>query len=117
METSDGYEVISYKTCAKLAYNAPGIAYTLVRIPEDPTQGNWIKLKFLTLGFKSKLWTTDYWALFIYFNLVTVTFSCVMKFIVKDCDPNTGEPDNDEGYQDEPSHSVCNNIIFITIFL
>lgn len=24
-----------------------------------------------------------------------------MKFIVKDCDPNTGEPDNDEGYQDE----------------
>lgn len=70
METSDGYEVISYKTCAKLAYNAPGIAYTLVRIPEDPTQ-------------------------------VTATFSCVMKFIVKDCDPNTGEPDNDEGYQDE----------------
>ena len=39
METSDGYEVISYKTCPKLAYNAPGIAYTLVRIPEDPTQG------------------------------------------------------------------------------
>ena len=24
-----------------------------------------------------------------------------MKFIVKDCDPNTGEPDNEEGYQDE----------------
>lgn len=31
---------------------------------------------------------------------VTATFECVMKFIVKDCDPNTGEPDND-GYQDE----------------
>ena len=41
METSDGYEVISYKPCAKLAYNTPGIAYTLVRIPEDPTQGKW----------------------------------------------------------------------------
>ena len=39
LETSDGYEVISYKTCAKLAYNAPGVAYALVRIPEDPTQG------------------------------------------------------------------------------
>ena len=24
-----------------------------------------------------------------------------MKFVVKDCDPNTGEPDNEEGYQDE----------------
>jgi coatomer protein complex subunit gamma len=32
---------------------------------------------------------------------VTATFSCKMKFIVKDCDPNTGEPDNEEGYQDE----------------
>jgi len=70
LETSDGYEVISYKACAKLAYNAPGVAYALVRIPEDPTQ-------------------------------VTATFNCVMKFIVKDCDPTTGEPDNEEGYQDE----------------
>lgn len=70
METSDGYEVISYKPCPKLAYNHPGVAYALVKIPEDPTQ-------------------------------VTATFSCVMKFIVKDCDPNTGEPDNEDGYQDE----------------
>jgi len=30
----------------------------------------------------------------------TSTFSCTLKFIVKDCDPNTGEPD-DEGYEDE----------------
>jgi len=33
-------------------------------------------------------------------TVVTATFSCVMKFIVKDCDPNTGEPD-DDGYEDE----------------
>ncbi|XP_021357768.1 coatomer subunit gamma-2-like [Mizuhopecten yessoensis] len=33
-------------------------------------------------------------------TLVTGTFSCTLKFIVKDCDPNTGEPD-DEGYEDE----------------
>lgn len=39
METSDGYEVISYKPCPKLAYNHPGVAYALVKIPEDPTQG------------------------------------------------------------------------------
>jgi coatomer protein complex subunit gamma len=36
----------------------------------------------------------------IYFK-VTGTFNCMLKFIVKDCDPNTGEPDNDEGYEDE----------------
>jgi coatomer protein complex subunit gamma len=71
MDTSDpGYEVISYKPCAKLAYSVPGIAYVLVRIPEDPTQ-------------------------------VTATFNCTLKYIVKDCDPNTGEPDNEEGYEDE----------------
>ncbi|XP_057297128.1 coatomer subunit gamma-2-like [Hydractinia symbiolongicarpus] len=32
---------------------------------------------------------------------VTASFSCTLKFIVKDCDPNTGEPDDDEGYEDE----------------
>jgi len=31
---------------------------------------------------------------------VTGTFSCTLKFLVKDCDPNTGEPD-DDGYEDE----------------
>jgi coatomer protein complex subunit gamma len=70
LESSDGYEIVSYKACAKLVYNSPSIAYALVRMPEDPTQ-------------------------------VTATFNCVLKFIVKDCDPNTGEPDNEEGYQDE----------------
>jgi len=38
--------------------------------------------------------------------LVSVTggFSCTLKYLVKDCDPNTGEPD-DEGYDDE--YVVC----------
>lgn len=40
METSDAYEIISYKPCAKLSYNVPDVAYALVRIPDDPTQGN-----------------------------------------------------------------------------
>ncbi|CAF0838958.1 unnamed protein product [Brachionus calyciflorus] len=70
MDTADGYEIISYKTCPKLPYNTPGVAYTLVKIPEDPSQ-------------------------------VVATFGCNLKFVVKDCDPNTGEPDNEEGYQDE----------------
>lgn len=35
-----------------------------------------------------------------FFPTVACTFSCVMKFTVKDCDPNTGEID-EEGYEDE----------------
>lgn len=31
---------------------------------------------------------------------VTTTFTCTLKFVVKDCDPNTGEAD-EEGYEDE----------------
>lgn len=29
------------------------------------------------------------------------TFGATLRFLVKDCDPNTGEPDSDEGYDDE----------------
>lgn len=35
-----------------------------------------------------------------FFPTVSCTFSCIMKFTVKDCDPTTGETD-DEGYEDE----------------
>ena len=34
-------------------------------------------------------------------NSVTGTFLNTLKFVVKDCDPNTGEPDDDAGYEDE----------------
>jgi len=40
------------------------------------------------------------------FLSVTASFSCTLKFIVKDCDPATGEPDDDEGYDDEYVVSV-----------
>lgn len=69
LDTSDAYEIISYKPCASLPYNVLGHAYALVKIPDDPNQ-------------------------------VTATFECLMKFMVKDCDPNTGEPEGD-GYQDD----------------
>ena len=39
--------------------------------------------------------------------LVTCTFTNTLKFVVKDCDPSTGEPD-DEGYEDE--YVVSNRI-------
>jgi hypothetical protein len=31
----------------------------------------------------------------------TGTFNATLKFLVKDCDPATGLPDSDEGYDDE----------------
>lgn len=34
-------------------------------------------------------------------SAVVGSFSCTMKYLVKDCDPVTGEPDTDEGYNDE----------------
>lgn len=32
---------------------------------------------------------------------LSATFGATLKFIVKDCDPTTGLPDSDEGYDDE----------------
>lgn len=29
------------------------------------------------------------------------SLSCTLRFVVKDCDPSTGQPDSDEGYSDE----------------
>lgn len=42
------------------------------------------------------------WLLVLVFALsaVACTFSCMMKFTVKDCDPNSGEAE-EEGYDDE----------------
>ncbi|KAJ1967765.1 coatomer subunit gamma [Dispira parvispora] len=34
-------------------------------------------------------------------QVLTGTFTTTLKFIVKDCDPTTGEPDGDDGFEDE----------------
>lgn len=34
-------------------------------------------------------------------SAVTGALACTMKYTVKDCDPSTGEPDDEEGYADE----------------
>ncbi|GBN02547.1 hypothetical protein AVEN_46764-1, partial [Araneus ventricosus] len=34
-------------------------------------------------------------------KFVIGTFGNTLKYLVKDCDPNSGEPDDDEGYEDE----------------
>ena len=47
METSDGFDIVRYVPAAKLAYDQPGICYTLVRLPDDPVQG--IPSRLITL--------------------------------------------------------------------
>ena len=42
-------------------------------------------------------------------SAVAATFTNTLKFIVKDCDPNTGEAD-DEGYDDEYVVRISNII-------
>ncbi|XP_058047821.1 coatomer subunit gamma-2 isoform X2 [Ahaetulla prasina] len=70
MEPSEAYEVLRCIPAPSLSYNQPGMCYTLVRLPLDDP------------------------------TAVACTFSCTMKFTVRDCDPNTGVPD-DDGYEDE----------------
>lgn len=55
-------------------------------------------LIFLALRYKQTLISRNYFIMFLF--AVTGSFSCTLKFIVKDCDPNTGEAD-DDGYEDE----------------
>ncbi|KAL8222507.1 UNVERIFIED_CONTAM: Coatomer subunit gamma-2, partial [Gekko kuhli] len=70
MEPSEAYDVLRCVPAPSLSYNQPGMCYTLVRLPLDDP------------------------------TAVACTFSCTMKFTVRDCDPNTGMPD-DDGYDDE----------------
>ena len=72
MQLEDADEVVAYVACPRLAYNQPGVAYACVRILDEDDATN-----------------------------VTMQLACTMKFLVKDCDPNTGEADDDEGYEDE----------------
>nr|KAF6422005.1 COPI coat complex subunit gamma 1 [Rousettus aegyptiacus] len=70
MDPTEAYEVLCYVPAQSLPYNQPGTCYTLVALPKEDP------------------------------TAVSCTFSCIMKFTVKDCDPTTGETD-DEGYEDE----------------
>ena len=49
-------------------------------------------------------------------SAVTGTLSCTLKYTVKDCDPTTGVPDDEEGYADEFTVSI--SVIYsISIYL
>jgi coatomer protein complex subunit gamma len=39
MDPAEGFDVMKNIPCPSLPYNKPGTTYTMVRLPEDPTQG------------------------------------------------------------------------------
>ncbi|VEN47829.1 unnamed protein product [Callosobruchus maculatus] len=71
LEPSEGYRLLLDVPCPRLPYNESGSCYVVLQFPEDDLPN--------TVG----------------------TFGAVLKFVVKDCDPATGLPDTDEGYDDE----------------
>ncbi|XP_011310488.1 coatomer subunit gamma [Fopius arisanus] len=70
VEAPEGYTVIQEVVCPKLAYNEPGVTYTVLMYPED-----------------------------LHASIATVPTT--LKFVAKDCDPATGIPEVEQGYQDE----------------
>ncbi|KAG4079919.1 hypothetical protein HA402_006231 [Bradysia odoriphaga] len=67
----EGFITRAVIPCPKLPYNETASTYVIVEFPES-------------LALSS-----------------SATFGATLKFLVKDCDPNTGLPDSEEGYDDE----------------
>jgi len=71
VELPDGFAQVAEVAIPKLAYGNPATCFVVIQWPED--------LEAASAG----------------------TISASLKFLVKDCDPDTGLPDSDEGYDDE----------------
>lgn len=71
LDVPDGFKQVSVVTIPKLPYATPSNAYCVLAWPEDLEVAS------------------------------GATIGACLKFIVKDCDPETGIPDSDEGYDDE----------------
>ncbi|RWS30904.1 Coatomer subunit gamma-2-like protein [Leptotrombidium deliense] len=72
LQVPEGFDEVCCVPCPRLNYNIPGTTYTCLEIENDDTS--------------------------------TITGTCddiMLKYIVKDCDPNTGQPLDDDGYDDE----------------
>lgn len=95
MEPSEAYEVIHYIPAPSLPYSQPGSCYSLVRLPDDDPTAGLLLLYPQTMIMFSLIRLNPH-----RLPSVSCTFSCTMKYLVRDCDPNTGEPD-DDGYDDE----------------
>ncbi|RWS12027.1 Coatomer subunit gamma-2-like protein [Dinothrombium tinctorium] len=72
MQVPDGFEEVCTIVCPRLNYNIPAPTYTCLEIVNDDT------------------------------SMITGTCeNILLKYIVKDCDPNTGQLLDEDGYDDE----------------
>lgn len=85
-----GLEQVASISSAKLEYNVPGVLYlAFQKLAAD-----------FPIGKSLVLYNYDLTVILTRVNPTTATFTNTLKFVVKDCDPTTGEPD-EEGYEDE----------------
>jgi len=71
LEKPNGFQEIAVVPIPKLPYGTPTNAYCVLKWPGDLEVSS------------------------------SATVGATLKFIVKDCDPDTGLPDSDEGYDDD----------------
>lgn len=68
LEVPAGFEIVHVIPCPRLEYNVNGVCYVILAT---------VSMEDL--------------------SMLIGTLSPTLKFVVKDCDPNTGEPDTDDG--------------------
>lgn len=81
IDVPDGFSQVAVVAIPKLPYGTPSNAYCALAWPEDLEVAS------------------------------GATIGATLKFIVKDCDPETGVPDSEEGYDDE--YVVCKAYLHI----
>ena len=114
----EGWTVLGSLPCASLPYSQPGACYILLPIPEDimASTGEEEVVVVVVVCNGCLLWSCFYLPYLFPFpfpffflipfdtsfpSLPSGTLSATLKFTVRDCDPATGEPDTDEGYEDD----------------
>ena len=71
LEVGEGWEVVAQIPASSMQYNLASTIYTVLSVPAEDL------------------------------TECVASMAATLKFTVKDCDPATGEPDSDEGYDDE----------------
>lgn len=85
----EGYITRAVIPCPKLPYSETGSTFVIVEFPEDyPSSAGKLVVFRVLLNSYLKI-------------IFAASFGATLKFVVKDCDPATGLPDSDEGYDDE----------------
>ena len=90
-----GYTLDQILPCPRLEYNVAGTIYVILETPTD--MSDWVGTISPTLKFVVCIFNfTEFFCQYIFSSK-----KFFFNFQVKDCDPETGEPDSDEGYNDE----------------